>query len=178
MILWTDESGVDADHHPGTGYAPKGRRATMEVPHSHIRRSVISAVGNHGEFHFMTYCGTLNAALFIVFLEGLLSETTRKIYLITDRLSAHDCEEVWDWVEEHSDRIDMFLLPRRAPESNPVEYLNNDLKGNVHRDGMPNNKDELADQIHAFLLKLLELPGHVMSYFRHPCIPYAAAHDL
>ena len=178
VILWTDESGVDADHHPGTGYAPKGQRATMEVPHGHIRRSVISAVGNRGELHFMTYDGTLNAALFIVFLEGLLSETTRKIYLITDRLSAHDCDEVWEWVEEHSDRIEMFLLPRRAPESNPVEYLNNDLKGNVHRDGLPNNKDELADQIHAFLLKLLELPGHVMSYFRHPCVQYAAAHDL
>ena len=178
VILWTDESGVDADHHPGTGYAPKGQRATMEVPHGHIRRSVISAVGNRGELHFMTYDGTLNAALFIVFLEGLLSETTRKIYLITDRLSAHDCDEVWEWVEEHSDRIEMFLLPRRAPESNPVVYLYNDLKGNVHRDGLPNNKDELADQIHAFLLKLLELPGHVLSYFRHPCVQYAAAHDL
>ena len=178
VILWTDESGVDADHHPGTGYAPKGQRATMEVPHGHIRRSVISAVGNRGELHFMTYDGTLNAALFIVFLEGLLSETTRKIYLITDRQSAHDCDEVWDWVEEHSDRIEMFLLPRRAPESNPVEYLNNDLKGNVHRAGLPNTKDELADHIHAFLLKLLELPGHVMSYFRHPCVQYAAAHDL
>src|SRR3954469_12994588 len=77
-ILWTDECGVDADHHPGTGYARKGQRATMEVPHSHIRRSVISAVGNHGECHFMTYSGTLNAALFIVFLEGLLTETTKE----------------------------------------------------------------------------------------------------
>jgi transposase len=178
VILWTDESGVEADHHPRTGYAPKGERATMEVPHSHIRRSVISAVGNHGECHFMTYTGTLNAALFIVFLEGLLTETTKKIYLITDRLSAHDCEEVWDWVDEHSDRIAMFLLPRRSPELNPDEYLNNDLKGNVHRAGLPNNQNELADRIHAFLLKLLELPAHVMSYFRHPCVQYAAAHDL
>jgi transposase len=178
VILWTDECGVDADHHPGTGYARKGERATMEVPHSHIRRSTISAVGNHGEFHFMTYTGTLDAALFIVFLEGLLTETTRKVYLITDRLSAHDCEEVWDWVEEHKDRIAMFLLPRRSPELNPDEYLNNDLKGNVHRAGLPNNKDELADRIHAFLLKLLELPGHVMSYFQHPSVQYAAAHDL
>ena len=150
----------------------------MEVPHSHIRRSVISAIGNHGECHFMTYSGTLNAALFVVFLEGLLTETTRKIYLMTDRLSAHDCEEVWDWVEDHSDRIAMFLLPRRSPELNPDEYLNNDLKGNVHRDGLPNDKDELADRIHAFLLKLLEPPGHVMSYFRHPCVQYAAAIDL
>jgi transposase len=178
VILWTDESGVDADHHPRTGYAPKGERATMEVPHSHIRRSVISAVGNHGECHFMTYTGTLNATLFILFLEGLLTETTKKIYLMTDRLSAHDCKEVWDWVDQHADRIDMFLLPRRSPELNPDEYLNNDLKGNVHRASLPNNKEELADRIHAFLLKLLELPGHVMSYFRHPCVQYAAAHDL
>ena len=69
----------------------------------------------------------------------------------------------------------MFLLPRRSPELNPDEYLNNDLKGNVHRAGLPNNKDELADRIHAFLLKLLELPGHVMSYFRHPAVQYATA---
>jgi len=178
VILWTDESGVDADHHPRTGYAPKGERATMEVPHSHIRRSVISAVGNHGECHFMTYTGTLDAALFIVFIEGLLTETTKKIYLITDRLRAHDCKEVWDWVDQHADRIDLFLLPRRSPELNPDEYLNNDLKGNVHRAGLPNNQDELADRIHAFLLKLLELPAHVMSYFQHPCVQYAASHDL
>ncbi len=178
VILWTDESGVEADHHSAKGYARKGERATMEVPHSHIRRSVISAVGNHGECHFMTYTGTLNAALFIVFLEGLLTETTKKIYLITDRLSAHDCEEVSDWVEEHKDRIAMFLLPRRSPELNPDEYLNNDLKGNVHRSGLPNNADELADRIHVFLLKLLQLPGHVMSYFQHPSVQYAAAHDL
>src|SRR5215212_5620942 len=177
VILWADECGVDADHHPGTGYARKGERATMEVPHSHIRRSVISAVGNHCECHFMTYSGRLNAALFVLFLEGLLKDTTGKIYLITDRLNAHDCNEVWDWVDEYGERIDMFLLPRRSPELNPDEYLNHDLKGNVHRAGLPNTKDELADRIHAFLLKLLELPGHVMSYFRHPCVQYAAAHN-
>jgi transposase len=178
VILWCDEHGVEADHYPRCGYAPEGERATKEVPDSHIRRNVISAVGNTGEFHFMTYTGTLDAALFILFLEGLLTETTKKIYLITDRLRAHDCKEVWDWVDQHADRIDLFLLPRRSPELNPDEYLNNDLKGNVHRAGLPNNQDELADRIHAFLLKLLELPGHVMSYFQHPCVQYAAAHDL
>src|SRR4051812_20519199 len=174
VILWCDECGVDADHHPGKAYAPEGERATMEVPHSHIRRSTISAVGNNGAFHFMTYTGTLDAVLFILFLEGLLTETTKKIYLITDRLSAHDAVKVWDWIIQHTDRVDMFLLPRRSPELNPDEYLNQDLKGNVHRAGLSNNADELADRIHAFLLKLLELPGRVMSYFQHPCVQYAA----
>ena len=177
VILWCDENGVEADHCPCTGYAPEGERATMEVPHSHIRHNVIAAVGNHGEFHFMTYTGMLDATLFILFLEGLLTETTKKIYLITDRLSAHDCGAVWDWVDQHADRIDMFLLPAHAPELNPDEYMNNDLKGNVHRTGLPNNADELANRIHAFLLKLLELPAHVKSYFKHPCVQYAAAQD-
>ena len=103
-----------------------------------------------------------------------MTETTKKIYLITDGLSAHDCEKVWNWVDQHLDRIDRFLLPRRSPELSPDEYLNNDLKGNVHRAGPPNNEDELADRIHAFLLKLLELPGHVMSCFRDSCVQYAA----
>lgn len=175
VILWADETGVEADHHPGTGYAPEGERATMQVPRSHIRRSVISAVGNRGECHFMTYTGTLDAALFILFLGRLLADTTGKVYLIADRLRAHDCKAVWGWVGEHSDRIALSLLPRRSPELNPDEYLNNDLKGNVHRAGLPNNKDELADRIHAFLARLVELPGRVMSYFRHPCVQYAAA---
>jgi transposase len=175
-IHWCDETGVEADHYPRCGYAPKGEPAPMEVPDCHIRRNVISTVSNTGEMHFMTYTGTMTAALFILFLEGLLTETAKKIYLITDRLSAHDCAEVWNWLDQHANRIDMFLLPRRSPELNPDEYLNNDLKGNVHSDGLPNNEEDLADRIHAFLLKLLELPQHVRSYFQHPCVQYAAGH--
>lgn len=175
VILWCDEAGVEADHCPQTGYAPEGERATMEVPHTHIRRNVIEAIGNNGELHFMTYTGMLDATLFILFLNGLLADTTKKIYLITDRLRAHDCGAVWDWVDQHANRIDLFFLPPHAPELNPAEYMNNDVKGNVHRGGLPNNENELANRIHAFLLKLLELPDHVMSYFKHPCVQYADA---
>jgi transposase len=178
VILWCDETGVEADHCPRLGYAPEGQRATLEVPDSHIRRNVISAISNSGELHFMTYTGMLNATLFILFLEGLLADTTAKVYLIADQLSAHDCEKVWDWVDLHCNRIELYFLPRRSPELNPAEYLNNDLKGNVHQDGLPHDKDELADRIHAFLLRLLQMPQHVMSYFCHPCAQYAAAHSL
>jgi transposase len=178
QIHWCDETGVEADHYPRLGYAPKGQPATKEVPDGHIRRNVISTVSNAGEMHFMTYAGTLDAALFILFLEGLLTETTGKVYLLTDRHSAHDCAAVWDWVDEHSERIELYFLPRRSPELNPDEYLNNDLKGSVHSAGLPNDKGELADRIHAFLLKLLQLPEHVMSYFQHPSVQYAAAQGL
>jgi transposase len=175
-IHWCDESGVEADHYPRSGYAPKGEPATMEAPQGHMRRNVISTVNNSGKCHFMTYEGTMDGTLFVLFLEVLLSETTGKIFVMADRHSGHDCQQVWDWIDEHGDRIDLFLMPRRAPELNPDEYLNNDLKGNVHNAGLPNNKSELADRIHAFLLKLRDLPNRVMSYFQHPAVQYAAAH--
>ena len=65
-------------------------------------------------------------------------------------------------------------MPRRSPELNPTEYLNNDLKGNVHADGLPNDEEGLTAHVHAFLLKLLELPQHVRRYFQHPRVQYAA----
>ena len=41
----------------------------------------------------MTYKETMTAALFITFLERMLSETTRKIFLIVDRLRVHAGEK-------------------------------------------------------------------------------------
>src|SRR4051812_46853142 len=173
-IHWCDETGVAADQHPRCGYARKGEPAAMGVPDSHLRVNVISTVSNTGAVHFMTYTGMLNAALFIAFLEGLLGETARKVYLIADCLSAHDCAAVEAWALPRLDRIEVYLLPRWAPELNPDEYLNNDLKGNVHAAGLPNSKAELGERIQAFLHKLARLPGRVMGYFQHPCVQYAA----
>ena len=68
-ILWTDEVGVAADHHPGCGYAREGERATMDVPGPHIRVNQISAISNEGTVRFMTYKGSLNAAVFLLFLQ-------------------------------------------------------------------------------------------------------------
>ena len=38
----------------------------------------------------MTYKGTMDGRLFITFLERLLRGATRKVFLIVDRLRAHD----------------------------------------------------------------------------------------
>ena len=176
-IHFADEAGVAADEHPRYGYARKGQRATMEVPDSHIRVNLESTVSNTGEVHFMTYDRTMNGAQFIKFLEQLLGETgKRKILLVIDRLSAHDCEKVWDWVDEHKDRIDLEFMPRRSPEMNPVEYLNNDMKGNVHEAGLPDSMAKLREQVRDFLDKLANFPEHVRKYFEHPSVQFAAGH--
>ena len=106
-IHWCDETGAAADEQPRRGYAREGDPAWIEVPKPHIRMNLIATITNEGEVHFLTYKETMTAALFITFLEQLLSETTRKVFLIVDRLPAHEAKAVADWVAEHAgpDRV-------------------------------------------------------------------------
>jgi transposase len=177
-IFWTDEVGVAADQHPGYGYAREGERATMEVPQPHIRVNQITAISNEGTVRFMTYKGMLTAAVFLLFLKKLVQGTTRKILLIADRLQAHKTPEVQAWVESHQDRIEVFYLPGYSPEMNPVEYLNDDMKGEVNKAGLPENRGALQTRILSFMRTLANVPRHVISYFLHPCVQYAAPVEL
>jgi transposase len=139
-IPWCDETGVAADEHPRCGYAREGHPAMMEVPDRHIRMNSISAISDEGTVRFMTSKGTTDAASSLVFLGRLLRTSTRKTFLIVDHLRAHEKGTVAGWVEAHKDRIEVSYLPCYAPELNPGEYLNNDLKGGVNEAGLPNSK--------------------------------------
>lgn len=177
-ILWTDEVGVAADHHPGMSYARQGERATMDVPQPHIRVNQISAISNEGTVQFMTYSGMLNATVFLQFLERLTAKTRRKILLIADRLPAHKTAEVETWLAEHTSQIEIFYLPAYSPEMNPVEYLNNDMKATVNEAGLPENRSVLKIRLEKFMNKLATVPSHVISYFLHPWAQYAAPVEL
>lgn len=176
-IHWGDELGVAADQHPARGYAPRGEPARMDVPDRHVRVNQISTITNHGEVRFMTYTQTMTAAVFLVFLRRLLRSTPGKVFLIVDRLRAHMTPEVQAWLAAHRDRIEVFYLPRYAPELNPDEYLNHDLKGQVNAAGLPHDQEEVRSRIQGFMRRLLHLPEHVMNYFSHPSVQYAAALD-
>ena len=173
-IDWCDETGAVADQQPRRGYAREGRPARIEVPDPHIRMNLISTISNEGSVHFMTYKETMTAALFITFLERMLSETTRKIFLIVKGLRAHKVKKVEAWAAEHRDWIELFFLPRYAPERNADEYLNNDMKGSINATGLPGSQEGFSPRIQGFMIKLRHLPEHVRQYFQHPCVKYAA----
>lgn len=173
-IHWCDETGAAADQQPHRGYARTGEPAKIEVPDPHIRMNQISTISNGGEVHFLIYKEAMTAALFITFLERLLSETTGKIFLIADRLKAHQAKVVGEWLAGHRDRLELFFLPRYAPELNADEYLNNDLKGAINASGLPGSREGLRSRMERFMGELKQLPEHVRHYFRHPCVQYAA----
>lgn len=177
-ILWADEVGVAADHHPGCGYARRGEPATADVPAPHIRVNQISAISNEGAVRFMSYQGSLNAMVFLLFLGKLVEGAGRKILLIVDRLQAHKTPEVEQWLQEHKAQIEVFYLPAYSPELNPVEYLNQDLKGQVNAAGLPDNRETLHSHIVSFMKRLANVPKHVINYFLNPWVQYAAPIEL
>src|SRR3954471_23174937 len=173
-IPWCDETGARADEPPRKGYAREGDPAWIEVPRPHIGMNLVATITNEGEVHFLTYRESMTAALLLTFLGKLLSETTRKVSLILDRLPAHEAKSVADWVAAHGDRIELFWLPKHAPELNAEGYLHNDLKGAINAEGLPDSRGELRSRIEWFMSRLLQLPERVRSYFQHPCVQYAA----
>lgn len=176
-IHWCDEMGVGANEQRGRSYARVGTTPEMNVSGDKFRINLIATITNQGQVRFMTYKDTLTAAVFLVFLSRLLRGATKKVFVIVDRLRAHEAAAVAAWVAERSQQIELFYLPRRAAELNPDEYLNNDAKGGVNAERMPDDQEELRSNLQRFMHKLAHLPERIRSYFEHPCIAYAAAND-
>ena len=107
----------------------------------------------------MIYTGKMNAALFIVFLTRLIAGATKKVFLIVDHLSVHEAAAVEQWLADKTDRIEVFYLPKYAPERNPDEYLNCDVKANINTDGLPKDREELQRETAPVHAEAGETPG-------------------
>ena len=174
-IHWGDETGVRSTCHVGRGYAPKSETPELKLPGNRFSVNMISTVTNQGKVRFMIYEGRMTAALFIVFLARLIRYADAKILLIVDNLSLHDAIVVREWLVDRNDQIELFFLPKYAPELNPDEYLNCDLKAGVNAKGLPTNREHLKANLMSFMQRLAKLPARVASYFQNRHIHYAAA---
>jgi len=177
-VHWGDEMGVRSTCSTGRGYSRPGKTPVLPVGGTRFGVNQISTITNTGKVHFMTYKGTMNSALFIVFLGQLIKDAKSKVFLIVDNLSVHVSKEVEAWLAERKDKIELFTLPKYSPELNPDEYLNCDVKGNINDDGLPDSREELHSKLENFMAKLAGLPQRILSYFKHRFIAYAAAPKL
>lgn len=173
-IYWEDETGLRSDHIAGRSYAPRGR--TPEIPSTGQRFgcNVISAVNNSGRMRFRVFHGSFNQSVMIDFLERLTRDAGRKVIIIADGHPAHKGRKVKEWLRRHEDECELVLLPGYAPELNPDELLNQDLKSNVFRCGRPRDRQELAGQTRSYLRGTQKRPDIVRSYFEEPHVNYAA----
>jgi transposase len=170
-IYWGDETGISNQDRIGRSYAPKGQTPVVVRTARRITQSMISAVGNRGLMRFMLYAGALNADRFIAFLRRLSKDAGQKVFLIVDNLEVHHANKVKTWVAAHAHEIELFYLPAYAPDHNPDEYLNNDLRQKLRQ---PGSQDELIKNTRSVLRAIQRSPQRIRAYFKPPAVRYAA----
>ena len=118
--------------------------------------------------------GALNVDGFLAFLRRLVKDAGRKVFLIVDNLTVHHARKVKAWVASHAHEIELFYLPAYAPEHNPDEYLNNELKQQLRQQPQPGDKDELVRNVRSLLRAIQRSPERVRAYFTPEPVRYAA----
>ena len=174
VIYWGDETGISNQDPIGRSYALKGRTPVVARSAKRLTRSMISAVSNRGLLRFMLYEGALNADRFLAFLRRLIKDAGRKVVLIVDNLKVHKAAKVQAWVTSHEHEIELCYLPSYAPDHNPSEYLNNDLKQQLRQQPQPGSEQELVERTRSVLRTIQRSPERIRAYFRPEPVRYAA----
>lgn len=174
-IHWEDESGLRSNDHGGRSYAPIGQTpAVLRSERQRSRLNYIASISKHGTVRFMLYTKRFNGPVYLGFLERLVRSSRRKVFVIVDRHPVHFRKAVQQWLAAHSSQIEVFYLPAYSPQMNPAEYLNNDVKQQVHDKPPTMSVKQLKLRALCSLRRLQKLPKRVSNYFRHRNISYAA----
>jgi len=171
-VYWGDETGIQNETNYVKGYAPKGETPILKVDTTKLRMNMISAINNRGRVRFMIYKENMNQLILIKFLERLIMGSSMKVFLILDNLKVHHGKIVTEWLREKQNEIEIFYLPPYAPEYNPDEYLNGNLKRDIASKEHSHTLSQMETNARSFMEKMESDSDHVKSFFRHKKLAY------
>ena len=77
-------------------------------------------------------------------------------------------------MKSHAHEVELHYLPSYAPDHNPSEYLNNDLKQQLRQQPQPGSPQELIERTRSVLRTIQRSPDRIRAYFRPEPVRYAA----
>lgn len=110
---------------------------------------MIATVTNQGKARRMIIDGAFDADQLIEFLQALIKDAGRKVFLILDNLWVHHNRIVKAWMAERNDLIGLFYLPSYSPQLNPEEWLNANLKQEMGKHVSVRTKAKLREAANA-----------------------------
>jgi transposase len=173
-IFFGDETGIQNTANYARGYAPIGKTPVVRVESKKMKINMLSAISNRGKLRFVLYKDNMNADKLIDFIRRLVKDTKKKVFLILDNLRVHHSKKVTAWLEKHKDKIEVFYLPSYAPEYNPDELLNNDLKREIGKRAMPRSDVELEHNVRSHMKTVQMRPEKIRNFFKAEFTAYAA----
>jgi transposase len=174
-IHWGDETALVNTDVRGRSYAPVGKTpVAMAIGSTRQKLSMIATVTNQGKTRWMIIDEAFDAEKLIEFLQALIKDAGKKVFLILDNLRVHHSKLVKAWVTERKEQIELFYLPSYSPELNPEERLNADLKQEMGKRVPIRTKTRLREAANDHMTMLGQAPERVISYFQDRRVRYAA----
>ncbi len=122
-----------------------------------------AAITQTGVMAVWTYTGSLNAELFICYLQVyVLKLLAGNKVLLMDNHPAHCAKSVTEFLEDHG--VNYAYLPRYSPELNPIEEAFSKIKHTV-RKLKPRFPGELVNAIRTAIKTVTE--NDAISYINH-----------
>ena len=172
VIYWGDETGINNREYHVRGFSPKGITPEIASFSKLEKINMISVINNYGTCRFMCYEENMTQQLFIDFMKRLVSESDRKVLFIVDNLKVHHGKIVQQWLSEHKSDIELFFTSPYSPEINPDEYLNHNLKQNIHSGIIPYTKKQIRKKVTTYMRSLQRNAESVKCLFRHKKLKY------
>ena len=172
QIYWGDEMGVKSTDQVGRSFGRPGQTPVVQTSGSRYSCNMISAITNSGSCRFMVFKERFTVDVYLKFLRKLLQNQERKIFLIVDNHRVHHAKKVQAWLQKYADKVTVFYLPPYAPELNPDESLNHDVKENSFKHKRPCSEDELKRAVRSFMYAAQKMPSKIANYFKKSELNY------
>lgn len=174
-IRWGEETSLVNTDVSGRSNAPAcNTPVAMARGGMRQKLSMIATVTIQGKTRWMIIDEAFDAAKIIEFLQALIKDLGKKVFLIWDNLRLHHSMLVKACVAERKDQIELFDLPSFSPQLNPEERLNADLKQEMGKRVPVRTEAKLREASNEHMAILEKNHERVMSYFMDRWVRYAA----
>jgi len=165
VILFLDETGLSVIPLVGKTWAPVGQTPVLRHNGHWDKVSAIAAVTPTGKLYFQMRLGSYDSAGVIEFLKDLLRHIRRRILLIWDNGLIHRSRDMQAFLHEQRRRLEVHRLPPYAPEVNPVEPFNSQLKFHKLKNYCPDTTEQLLRTVRREVRRIQRDPKLVRSFF-------------
>jgi transposase len=163
-LVFIDETWTKTNMAPLRGWAPRGRRLTAKVPHSHWKTTTFVAALRHNRIDAPWLLdGPIDGENFRTYLENVLVPTLREgDIVVMDNLGSHKGKAVRQLIRSTGAKL--FFLPKYSPDLNPIEQVFAKLK-HLLRKATPRTVEAVCAAIGELLVAFT--PEECANYFRN-----------
>jgi transposase len=160
-----DEVGFSFLDKLASTWAPRGQTPLLRRVSQRRVLSTAVALTTHGRLLKRHFDHALRGPDVIEALKHFRRHLPGPLILIWDRLSAHQDRGVQEWIAADPELF-VEWLPPYAPDLNPEEGCNNNIKAHL-RNAMPANVEELRQLVDRGFARLRKRPDLLRSFFQH-----------